>query len=204
MKINLINLTLLTSLSTIAMAANIALPPATGQASTVPNGCSSSECYNSPAGSDGTLKQGVAWPTPRFAVDTTGNCIIDKLTGLMWVRNLNSVNGGNGLNWTNALNITESGTWCGYSDWRTPNVVELRSLVNYGESSTSVWLNTPISSGGGGFINVNVNLGVYWTSSLYANTSTIRTINLLNGSITTSSSITTPPTILLFPVRGGM
>lgn len=200
MRINLVNLIILISLPTITMAANVALVPQTGQGQTVPTGCNSG-CYTSTVGTDGVLQKGVAWPTPRFAVDTTGNCIIDKLTGLMWVRNLSSVNGGNGLNWTNALNRAESGTWCGYSDWRTPNVVELRSLINYGESSTSVWLNTPISSGGGGFTNVNVNPGLYWTSTLYTS-GTIRIINLLNGSTSSVANIST--STLLFPVRGGM
>ena len=199
MRINLVNLIMLVSLPTITMAVNVALVPQTGQGQTVPTGCTSG-CYTSTAGTDGSLQKGVAWPTPRFAVDTTGNCIIDKLTGLMWVRNLNSVNGGNGLRWTNALSTAESGTWCGYTDWRIPNINELRSLINYGESSTSVWLNTPISSGGGGFTNVNS--GVYWTSSLYTNSSIIRVIDLLNGSI--SSVVSTSASTLLFPVRGGM
>lgn len=199
MRINLVNLIMLVSLPTITMAANVALVPQTGQGQTVPTGCTSG-CYTSTTGTDGILQKGAAWPTPRFAVDTTGNCIIDKLTGLMWVRNLNSVNGGNGLRWTNALSTAESGTWCGYTDWRTPNINELRSLINYGESSTSVWLNTPISSGGGGFTNVNS--GIYWTSSLYTNSSIIRVIDLLNGSI--SSIVSTSTSTLLFPVRGGM
>ena len=199
MRINLVNLIMLISLPTTTMAANVALVPQTGQGQTVPTGCTSG-CYTSTTGTDGILQKGVAWPTPRFAVDTTGNCIIDKLTGLMWVRNLNSVNGGNGLRWTNALSTAESGTWCGYTDWRIPNINELRSLINYGESSTSVWLNTPISSGGGGFTNVNS--GVYWTSSLYTNSSIIRVIDLLNGSI--SSVVSTSASTLLFPVRGGM
>jgi hypothetical protein len=199
MRINLVNLIMLVSLPTITMAVNVALVPQTGQGQTVPTGCTSG-CYTSTTGTDGILQKGVAWPTPRFAVDTTGNCIIDKLTGLMWVRNLNSVNGGNGLRWTNALSTAESGTWCGYTDWRIPNINELRSLINYGESSTSVWLNTPISSGGGGFTNVNS--GVYWTSSLYTNSSIIRVIDLLNGSI--SSVVSTSASTLLFPVRGGM
>ena len=199
MRINLVNLIMLVSLPTITMAVNVALVPQTGQGQTVPTGCTSG-CYTSTTGTDGILQKGVAWPTPRFAVDTTGNCIIDRLTGLMWVRNLNSVNRGESLPWTNALNIAESGTWCGYTDWRIPNINELRSLINYGESSTSVWLNTPISSGGGGFTNVNS--GVYWTSSLYTNSSIIRVIDLLNGSI--SSVVSTSASTLLFPVRGGM
>jgi hypothetical protein len=199
MHINLVNLIMLVSLPTITMAANVALVPQTGQGQTVPTGCTSG-CYTSTAGTDGNLQKGVAWPTPRFAVDTAGDCIIDKLTGLMWVRNLNSINGGATLNWTNALNIAESGTWCGYTDWRTPNLNELRSLINYGESDTSIWLNTPISSGGGGFTNVSS--ASYWTSSLYSNRITVRTVNLSNG--TTSNGSTTNPLLQLFPVRGGM
>lgn len=200
MRINLINLVLLISLPAITMAANIALPPATGQGSTVPNGCPGG-CYPSPSNSDGALQNGVAWPTPRFIVDTTGDCIIDKLTGLMWVRNLNSVNGGASLNWTNALNIAESGTWCGYSDWRTPNINELRSLINYGESNTVIWLNTPLTNGGGGFSNINSVESNNWTSSILSS-GQIWIVTLSVGTtITASKSSSTPR---LFPVRGGM
>lgn len=198
MRINLVNLIMLVSLPTITMAANVALVPQTGQGQTVPTGCTSG-CYTSTTGTDGSLQKGVAWPTPRFAVDTTGNCIIDRLTGLMWVRNLNSVNRGESLTWTNALNIAESGTWCGYTDWRTPNINELRSLINYGESNVPTWLNTPINSGGAGFSNISSS-NVYWTSSLAAVNTIIRTLNL-STSVTASSSQSAPQ--YLFPVRGG-
>lgn len=197
MRINLVNLIMLISLPTITMAANVALVPQTGQGQTVPTGCTSG-CYTSTTGTDGSLQKGVAWPTPRFAVDTTGNCIIDKLTGLMWVRNLNSVNGGTPLNWTNALNIAESGAWCGYTDWRTPNINELRSLISYGESDVPTWLNTPINNGGAGFSNIpSTNI---WTSSIYNTTSIIRTLNLYTS---TMAATTATSSLSLLPVRGG-
>lgn len=196
MRINLINLATLVSLPTITIAANIAYLPQTGQSITVPTGCTSG-CFTSPAGSDGVLQKGVAWPSPRFAVDTSGNCISDKLTGLMWVRNLNSVNNGATLNWSSALNTAENGTWCGYSDWRTPNINELRSLVNYGESDNVGWLNSPISSGGAGFSNVFS--GLYWTSSIYFGTS-IRTLNMSTSAMGSTAATASQR---LFPVRGG-
>ena len=84
---------------------------------------------------------GVAWPTPRFVTGSgvAANCVTDKLTGLMWVRDLNTVvikSGANGSGTTlqNALDSVKQANdnqeYCGYKDWRLPNIVELKSLVN--------------------------------------------------------------------------
>jgi hypothetical protein len=49
---------------------------------------------NFTTGDDGDLEKGVVWPSPRFTnpdrlTTITGNVILDKLTGLIWVRNGN-------------------------------------------------------------------------------------------------------------------
>ncbi|MBI4654574.1 MAG: DUF1566 domain-containing protein [Nitrospirae bacterium] len=110
-------------------------------------------------GQDGDIQAGVAWPEPRFTVGTgvEADCVTDNLTGLMWPKNGNLA----GItNWNTTINYANNLTLCGYSDWRLPNVNELESLVNAGESDIGTWLNTQ------GFYNVQS--GFYWSSTTYA------------------------------------
>jgi hypothetical protein len=107
-------------------------------------------------GDDGFLKQGAAWPKPRFVL--AGDCLMDNLTGLMWVRNGNLSNGKK--NWSEALDYAGSLTLCGYSDWRLPNVNELETLVDAEPPDLAAWLNVE------SFINVRS--GGYWSSTTYA------------------------------------
>lgn len=111
---------------------------------------------------------GVAWPNPRFVVGrgTTANCVTDKLTGLMWVKDLKTVvikrrANGSDTNWQNALDSVKlansNGGYCGYTDWRLPNVTELKSLVNYSQTSPADWLNKQ------GFRDVQADY--YWSST---------------------------------------
>lgn len=178
-------------------APNLALVPQTGQTSTLP--------ISAPANSDGALQKGKAWPTTRFVADASGNCITDNLTGLMWVKDLNAVNSGSTLTWNAALTAADSGTWCGYSDWRMPNINELRSLVNYAYASSADWLKYGSGSSGSpacsGACFANVQQNAYWTSTIYAITTTqVLNINFTTGGISSRSNM---GTLLLFPVRGG-
>ena len=140
-----------------------ALVPQTGQTPTLP--------YTATAGSDGALQEGTAWPSPRFTTDsgTESNCITDKLTGLTWVRDPSTINSATKLPWSSALYIVGSGNWCGYSDWRVPNINEFRSLLNYAYSNSSAWLmygtgdSTSPNCDGACFINISNNR--YWTST---------------------------------------
>ena len=110
-------------------------------------------------GQDGELQVGVEWPDPRFTV--SGSCVTDKLTGLMWAKDGNLPNGQR--SWQGALNYVASKNsgsgLCGYKDWRLPNINELESLVNAGESNTATWLNSQ------GFMNVQS--APYWSSSTH-------------------------------------
>jgi len=80
---------------------------------------------------------GKQWPTTRFTIDVSSGCITDNLTGLMWA-NITSEpkawgSAEQSVNiqyWISSLN-SSSNPICGYTDWRLPNINELRSLINY-------------------------------------------------------------------------
>lgn len=173
-------------------------------------------------GATGSNK-GVAWLSPRFVVGTgaTADCITDTLTGLIWPKNgiigFESTNGGgliaqpnyantdsalNQITWVQALTAvanmnTATTKLCGYSDWRLPNVIELKSLVNYGQAYPAVWLNLPAQ----GFSNVQ--LYYYWSSSTYAqNIIKAWTIYFLDGFFVANNK--TAYDFNVWPVRGGL
>lgn len=110
---------------------------------------------------------GVAWPYPRFTINTTidsnvdGDCddegetcagtVTDNLTGLIWLQKANctelSGTDDNGkADWETAKIAASSltGGICGLAskykanDWRAPSINELQSLIHYGFSSTMV------------------------------------------------------------------
>ena len=175
--------------------------------------------------------KGVAWPSPRFVAGTgaTADCITDKLTGLMWPKNgiigFEATDGGgpiaqpdyanttttlNQINWTNALTAvgnlnTAPIKLCGYSDWRLPNKVELKSLVNYGAANPANWLmygsgnsGTPACDGAC-FANVQANF--YMSSSSYAsNTTGEWVVAFTNGLV---SAVAKSSNYSAWPVRGG-
>jgi hypothetical protein len=106
------------------------------------------------SGDDGDLRMGVPLPSPRFT--DAGDAVIDNLTGLMWLKDLDCMatnypqfdqyeTVGDGLvQWQQALDfITEinAGTYplcgAGYVDWRLPNIHELLSLVDWSGSGPS-------------------------------------------------------------------
>ncbi|MSN27333.1 MAG: DUF1566 domain-containing protein [Geobacter sp.] len=120
---------------------------------------------------DGDIKAGIRWPNPRFS-DTGSDMVIDNLTGLTWTKDANLIKnrnpgfdadgvGGDGaVSWQHALDYIHKlnqDKYLGYNDWRLPNLNELGSLVNHGQTGASIWLN------GQGFINVQPL--PYWTSS---------------------------------------
>ena len=126
-------------------------------------------------GDDGNLQKGVEWPIPRFTAGTgtSSNCVMDNLTGLMWLKNP-----------TNALrNCSDSIAYCeglsgasgrgGYADWRLPNVREMQSLFDYDNRSPALptgnpflgvattndfWTGTLVFNGGGGLLYFTVSM----------------------------------------------
>jgi hypothetical protein len=144
-------------LTTAAFAGTVNLPR-TGQ----------TNCYDSTGGAyipcagtgeDGEIKAGVAWPNPRFT-DNGDGTMTDYLTGLMWMKDANLPGGTKtwlqALDYVAGMNIG-SPFGPGYTDWRLPNVNELRSLINFNEANNATWLTSQ------GFTNVQDYS--YWSST---------------------------------------
>ncbi len=102
-------------------------------------------------GQDGDKKTGVPWPKPRFV--TSGDCVTDNLTGLMWVKAPEKTK----VTWAKALADSNDMDLCGSTDWHLPNLNELESLINAEVPDTAVWLNTQQFT--------NVQPDQYWAST---------------------------------------
>jgi len=85
---------------------------------------------------DGEFRTGISWPTPRF--EMAGETVIDRLTGLCWLRSADL--GGKKTDWEGALasvmklNSKEKGN----ARWRLPNINEYESLVDAGTHSPAL------------------------------------------------------------------
>ncbi len=66
--------------------------------------------------------------TPGHLVDNSDETVTDTDTGLMWKKEHSSLR-----KWQDALKDCEDLKFAGYTDWRLPNIAELRSVVNYGD-----------------------------------------------------------------------
>ncbi|MCU0579000.1 MAG: DUF1566 domain-containing protein [Desulfobacterota bacterium] len=172
--------------------------PRTGQTSTVP-------INPAPAGSDGALQRGVAWPSPRFT-DNANGTVTDKLTGLIWLRKANCFGS---RSWNQALSEanTLAAGYCGLTDgstagqWRLPNLREMQSLIHYGFFSPAL----PNTSGLGQWTEGNPFEGVisvnYWSGTTTgASTGHAWYVDLDYGSVYFD---VTPNSHRVWPVRGG-
>ncbi len=146
-------------------------------------------------------------------------CMTDNNTGLMWVRNLNTVpivglSPGTAPNTTylnaeasiNAMNQTG---FCGHNDWRLPSINEISSLINYTAQDPQQWL---ISKG---FSNLANGDGDYWTQTSHvpneeAPWSGYKWITMMSGSGKGrtafavgiySAPVTQPQMLYVWPVR---
>lgn len=101
--------------------------PATGQKSCFDSDGLEVACAGT--GQNGDLRQGRAWPEPRFFLQD--ETVSDRLTGLRWLRKADL--GGDTVSWFDALDLVR-GLNCvrgfGVSRWRRPNINELKSLVD--------------------------------------------------------------------------
>jgi hypothetical protein len=138
---------------------------------------------DAPQKDDGATRAGVKWPDPRFK-DNGDQTVTDNLTGLMWTKDANAPGAGTcgsetTMNWQTALDYVaclNANNYLGHNDWSLPNINELESLVNAGQSNTATWLN------GQGFSNVQSNY--YWSSTSAAlRTSNAWFVNMEDGSV---------------------
>jgi hypothetical protein len=109
---------------------------------------------------------------PRFITGTHG-VVTDNLTGLIWLTNANCTDDIGGvtfssakLDWQEGLDFAAAlaNGSCGLTDssstgdWRLPNVRELQSLIDYGQSSPALPSVHPFTT---------VQSDYYWSSSTY-------------------------------------
>ena len=142
----------------------MALVPKTGQTTCYDASYNEGDCSES--GQDGEYKKGIASPNPRFTAngdnngdgdcsdsgETCDGTVTDNLTGLIWLKNANCADGKR--NWVTALSDVKqlntdgkmNGNDCGdtsnsgshQTDWRLPNIKELQSLIDYGQSNPAL------------------------------------------------------------------
>ncbi len=114
-----------------------------------------------PESGEDSDNEGVSWPDPRFT-DNNDGTVVDELTGLVWMEWANCM----GLmTWDTARAWTASlehgdcllSDGSNQGDWRVPNIKEILSLLDYGET------NPPIKSGHP-FDEIVTHL-FYWTST---------------------------------------
>jgi len=132
--------------------------------------------YLAKTGPETDAGTGTKWPANRFEAEASGSCITDKLTGLMWVRNASLLGhakwGSSSTPATAQYKIDQMNTnaaavghhLCGYDDWRLPNIIELKSLINYSAKQNN---NTPVSwlQNIAGFSDIQS--VQYWSSTEY-------------------------------------
>jgi hypothetical protein len=155
---------------------------------------------------DGDLKKGVSWPSPRFT-DNDDGTVTDKLTGLIWLKNANCAGGQ--VNWDTAVDYCAAlydgcttcfGTAedCGLrdgsvaGDWRLPNLKELQSLIDFGQSGPALPSEYPFTG---------VLSAYYWSgTTLSINTGRAWHVALGNGHVGND-----PKTFAcsVWPVRAG-
>ncbi len=178
--------------------------------------------YTFGAGDDGNLQKGISWPVPRFtnpdgSTPVINGTVVDQLTGRMWLKDANCINtayvtfdddntaGDGQVTWQHALDFVagiNSGAYpncgAGYTDWRLPNVNELKSLINWGQADPGYWLVTH------GFSNVNGLVG-FFGSMYWSSTTSAGNLNPIAVSISQGNIISNPTgsTFFVWPVRGG-
>lgn len=85
--------------------------------------------------------RGAVLAGPSYTV--SGEVVSDAATGRMWER----TGSASAMNWQAALAYCQSRTTGGYSDWRLPDVMELRTLADYALYDPAVDVTALVSAG---------------------------------------------------------
>ncbi|MEW6330264.1 MAG: DUF1566 domain-containing protein [Pseudomonadota bacterium] len=95
------------------------------------------------SGQDGERRAGVAWPRPRFMEQ--GDRVLDRLTGLYWMRHADLTR--EPVSWPEALAVVAgfNHKWTQGGFWRLPNINELESLVDCSAHSPALPAGHPFS-----------------------------------------------------------
>ena len=182
-------------------------PPKTGQTTIW------SQYATYATGDDGDLQRGKDIPSPRFT-DNCNGTVTDNLTGLIWLKNANAPGGTR--SWTDALadvaELNTSGTMNGnasddtsnggthQTDWRLPNINELKSLLNLGYyPSISNAAGDAAWSDGDPFTNV-LNNSYFSSTTLAYNTDYALNVTMSFGYVSNHSKVYSQA---VWPVRGG-
>ena len=168
--------------------ANPSLVPKTGQTTS----------YQ--VGDDGEYQAGAS-VDPRFT-DNGDGTVKDNLTGLIWLQTANCFGVNSPVVWNDALanaNGLSSGN-CGLTDgsvagdWRLPNVKELQSLIDHGQSSPALPVDHPFSG---------VEFFGYWSSTTSIVSTGLAWLVDIDEGITITES--KPGNLSrVWPVRGGL
>jgi len=72
----------------------------------------------------------------EFVRDNSKEVVVDKSTNLMWQddNDVKSIT----KTWVEAINYCENLTLGGYTDWRLPNINELKSIVDYTKAEPAI------------------------------------------------------------------
>jgi hypothetical protein len=119
------------------------------------------QTINYATGDDGDLQKGIASPSPRFT-DNGDGTVTDNLTGLMWAKDANpggAMNWNSAIDYANNLSLGSAESGASYTDWRLPNVRELKSLLDLGNTEFVLPSDHPF---------LNVQTKPYWSSTTRA------------------------------------
>jgi hypothetical protein len=101
---------------------------------------------------------------PSYDISPDGLTVFDYNTGIIWQRE----DDGNPRTWSEAINYCDNLNLSDYSDWRLPAKKELMSIVNYGTYGPAI----------DSTYFPNTNSSLYWSSTVYADTSSSLVIAL--------------------------